>query len=270
MSGLPREEPSDQQHSSSSAIDATNLIRNQPPTKVLMKKPLTIDTESLELKENEKVQLYRHQVAGHYPIFWKSGVICKPIQKNELEFYQYISEHLKDIIPFVPRYLGVVTMNYGDLPPTPTEIKTKGSAMAEFPEQSSQTAEFNRFSKWGLRCHQKKKSALKRPVVKYIKLEDLTMPFSRPNILDLKIGSRVYGVGDDPDKVKRKIQKSAKTTSKSLGLRLCGMQVRKSFVSYCSLFFRCGELQCDNVSVPRSTTRTMMSTSSGTSSTAAC
>jgi len=193
-----------------------------------MKKPLTIDTESLESK-NEKVQLYRHQVAGHYPIFWKSGVICKPIQKNELEFYQYISEHLKDIIPFVPRYLGVVTMNYGDLPPTPTELKTKDSAKTEFTsKQSSQTAEFNRFSSWGLRCQQKKKSALQRRVVKYIKLEDLTMPFSRPNILDLKIGSRVYGVGDDPDKVKRKILKSAQTTSKSLGLRLCGMQVYNS------------------------------------------
>mmetsp|Transcript_10973 Transcript_10973/g.20178 ORF Transcript_10973/g.20178 Transcript_10973/m.20178 type:complete len:405 (-) Transcript_10973:282-1496(-) len=189
---------------------------------------LTVDLGISELRESkrgDKLHFYRHQVAGHYPIFWKSGVICKPIQKNELEFYKHVEENIPHLVPFIPRYLGVVTVNHYQLPPTPTDMKND----REVSKHTSETAEFNRFNQWGLRCHQKKKQALKnRSMINYIRLEDLTLPFSRPNILDLKIGTRVYGVGDDPKKVQRKIAKSAATTTKTLGLRLCGMQVYNS------------------------------------------
>mmetsp|Transcript_5955 Transcript_5955/g.7253 ORF Transcript_5955/g.7253 Transcript_5955/m.7253 type:complete len:399 (+) Transcript_5955:102-1298(+) len=172
-------------------------------------------------KPLEKLAFYRHQVAGHYPIFWKKGEVCKPIQKNELEFYKHIQAKIPELVPFVPKYLGVLDMEYEQLPPTPQKF--------EFSQSQANTTEFNHFNSWGLRCHQKKKQALKRrSVIKYIRLEDLTLPFSRPNILDLKIGTRVYGVNDDPEKVRRKMRKSALTTSKSLGLRLCGMQVYNS------------------------------------------
>mmetsp|Transcript_21451 Transcript_21451/g.52558 ORF Transcript_21451/g.52558 Transcript_21451/m.52558 type:complete len:399 (-) Transcript_21451:560-1756(-) len=216
-----------------SCSSSMSLTVSSQPKKKSLKRPseLEIDTsfdaamhtDDDESPENDKFAFYRHQVAGHYPIFWNAGVICKPIQKNELEFYRHIQTHLPTLVEFVPRYLGVKTMTYGQLPPTPTEQK---DSRMDFGNQKSQTAEFNRFNQWGLRCHNKKKQDLKKSSnIRYIELEDLTLPFSRPNILDLKIGTRVYGVNDDPQKIKRKIEKSASTTSCSLGLRLCGMQV---------------------------------------------
>lgn len=173
--------------------------------------------------KSEKFYFYRHQVAGHYPILWKKGAICKPIMKNELKFYQQIEASVPKLLPFVPRFLGVVTMDFDDLPRWPASPSRRANNGR--PKQS-QTAEFNRFNQWGLRCHMKKKKDMaKRPRIRYIRLEDLTLPFCRPNILDLKIGTRVYGVDDDPRKIRRKMEKSARTTSSSLGLRLCGLQV---------------------------------------------
>lgn len=200
------------------------------PKKIQMKKRKTLSIDSNVVTSDdskETFSFYRHQVAGHYPILWKSGVICKPIQKYELEFYKQVEIKFPALLPFVPRYLGVVSMDYGDLPPTPKSKSTKKEHEQKSPPHpKSQTAEYNRYNQWGLRCHIAKKKVLQnRPKINYIRLEDLTMPFSRPNILDLKIGTRVHGVNDDPLKIQRKKEKSALTTSASLGLRLCGMQV---------------------------------------------
>eukprot|EP00465_Bigelowiella_longifila_P011948 CAMPEP_0185255870 /NCGR_PEP_ID=MMETSP1359-20130426/4934_1 /TAXON_ID=552665 /ORGANISM="Bigelowiella longifila, Strain CCMP242" /LENGTH=399 /DNA_ID=CAMNT_0027840069 /DNA_START=146 /DNA_END=1345 /DNA_ORIENTATION=- len=217
---LPRS-LSDYESSSSFACEDRSLRRD-----LSIESGKSPDISFVEAKKPlEKLAFYRHQVAGHYPIFWKKGEVCKSIQKNELEFYKHIQAKIPELVPFVPKYLGVVDMEYGELPPTPTD---SNSRKFEFSPQAN-TTEFNHFNSWGLRCHQKKKQALKRrSVIKYIRLEDLTLPFSRPNILDLKIGTRVHGVNDDPEKVRRKMRKSALTTSKSLGLRLCGMQVYNS------------------------------------------
>lgn len=61
----------------------------------------------------------------------------------------------------------------------------------------------------------------------YIVLEDLTFAYSKPSILDLKLGTRQHGEYDSPAKIQSKMQRCASTTSGSIGLRLCGMQVYK-------------------------------------------
>lgn len=45
------------------------------------------------------------------------------------------------------------------------------------------------------------------------------------SILDLKIGTRQHGEHEPPSKIASKTAKCLSTTSASLGLRLCGMQV---------------------------------------------
>lgn len=56
-------------------------------------------------------------------------------------------------------------------------------------------------------------------------LEDLTASFSRPCILDLKVGTQQHSRDERPEKIASKMRKVSQSTSASLGLRLCGSQV---------------------------------------------
>jgi 1D-myo-inositol-tetrakisphosphate 5-kinase/inositol-polyphosphate multikinase len=56
-------------------------------------------------------------------------------------------------------------------------------------------------------------------------LENVSYPFFRPNILDIKLGTVLYGDDASPEKVARMIETARKTTSLETGVRLTGFQV---------------------------------------------
>ena len=62
----------------------------------------------------------------------------------------------------------------------------------------------------------------------YLVLEDLTCKYECPCILDLKMGTRVYGDDQSKDQKRKKVEKCSTSTCGRLGVWISGMQVCQS------------------------------------------
>ena len=203
------------------------------------------------------IPLYRYQVAGHSLLLSHAGTVCKPLIPTEQRFYCLLQSQLPCLMPFVPKYYGVLDPSRldektrrellwgdnntrADRDRQQEQQQTAAAAAADSGAAASSSAEaavsasgsLSRSSSastgsesvWSssmLSQRQAEASASQQWIV----IEDLTFAYSHPCIMDLKLGKRQHGLYDSADKIASKQRKCALTTSAPLGLRLCGMQL---------------------------------------------
>lgn len=86
------------------------------------------------------------------------------------------------------------------------------------------------YNPWSLRCHKQQLNRMRseskdRKLYKFLLLENVVHHFEYPCILDLKMGTRQHGDDASEEKAARQMQKCEQSTSATLGVRVCGMQV---------------------------------------------
>uniref|UniRef100_A0A6J0U167 Kinase n=1 Tax=Pogona vitticeps TaxID=103695 RepID=A0A6J0U167_9SAUR len=111
-----------------------------------------------------------------------------------------------------------------------SDLQYHGDVSTLMEDANGNQAEKNSYNPWGLHCH---KQHLNRISSKYnenkphqfLLLENVVSKYKCPCILDLKMGTRQHGDDASEEKKARQIKKCEQSTSASLGVRICGMQV---------------------------------------------
>lgn len=157
--------------------------------------------------DQAKFKAFENAAAGHDGVLSdESGeMIIKPCTQAEIEFYQEsLAEHPK-FYELMPTFMGTLQLG---APASVPDI----TAPSE-PEISQDQKDKNMLHG--------QKLATETAIV----LENLEHGFRRPNVLDLKLGARLYADNTKPEKAERLDKVAAETTSGSLNFRIAGMKV---------------------------------------------
>lgn len=152
-------------------------------------------------------------------------LVIKPCRQSEIDFYDSTSAH-PDIMAHIPTFFGRITLGAdtnaahaaGALV-LPSETDPEPSVIHGVP--GTMVVENAWAPSNGGRIH----------TDSAVVLENVAAGFKKPNILDVKLGARLWA--DDAPMAKRvKLDKDAEeTTSKSLGLRIAGMKTYQGALS---------------------------------------
>ncbi|TKA77429.1 hypothetical protein B0A55_04824 [Friedmanniomyces simplex] len=174
------------------------------------------------------LKAFENAAAGHDGVLSDptGELLIKPCTGTEAEFYQQTLQEHPDFAELIPAFMGMLQLG--------APAQAADSAAVQELVQSSQTQKDQSHSS---------KIATETAIV----LENLEHGFSKPNVLDLKLGAKLYADGTAPEKAQRLDKVASETTSGSLNFRLAGMKVwnGESFDTYDK--FYCRKFNAENV-----------------------
>ncbi|KAG6082102.1 hypothetical protein E4U33_006007 [Claviceps sp. LM78 group G4] len=72
---------------------------------------------------------YKHQVGGHTTLWrFSRRAVCKQLNNRENEFYETIERYHRNLLPFLPRYIGVLNVTFQKQPRRKSTVKRDESA----------------------------------------------------------------------------------------------------------------------------------------------
>ncbi|KAL8745242.1 MAG: hypothetical protein Q9190_002596 [Brigantiaea leucoxantha] len=150
------------------------------------------------------------------------AVVVKPCKQAEIDFYHSTSSHPLFQI-YIPTFVGILSLNSDPDPEiataTTTATLTPTPADELLPSSPALTHAPLVAETW------KPSSGAKIQTDLAIVLDNVAAAFKYPNILDVKLGARLWD-DEAPEAKRAKLDKDAEvTTSKPLGLRIAGMRM---------------------------------------------
>ncbi|KAI9020894.1 hypothetical protein CLU79DRAFT_835897 [Phycomyces nitens] len=164
----------------------------------------------------------QHRAGGHVAMFrLENGAICKAMTTKEQRFFEDLQANSPCRV-FMPRYMGVIRIIFCPQPEIALE-QDRQRLEALLPScRHSSTAVFPEHV-----VFRDPSPTTTKGMEEFIVMEDLTVGLEKPCVLDLKMGTRQHGVYCSAAKQASQTLKCLESTSKSLGVRMCGVQVFK-------------------------------------------
>lgn len=148
------------------------------------------------------------------------STVIKPCKDAEIRFYESTFAH-PDFFEYIPKFMGTLSL----LPENgPAHVVAAALTQATSSDQQDPTLH-NTTDPIALDQTWTPSGGAKITTETAIMLENVAEHYQKPNILDVKLGARLWG-DDAPREKREKLDRIAEeTTSKGLGIRISGMRV---------------------------------------------
>ena len=197
----------------------------------MRKKMAKVQSTTLSHHSMDDYVELEHQAAGHDGILSDrdSSLIFKPLYPQEYQFYKNIKFRPEDpsrpysesLSCWMPGFLG--TLREGS-----HTLDAKGSANSKPGNGKSQQIAPAVVQTGKDNFDEGKVDSKSLHEREFIVLENLLAGFSRPNIMDVKLGKVLYDENASDEKRERLTEVSNSTTSSTLGFRICGIKMEKN------------------------------------------
>ncbi|MCJ1471077.1 hypothetical protein MMC07_009725 [Pseudocyphellaria aurata] len=165
---------------------------------------------------------FTNTAAGHDGVLSDvSGTaVIKPCKQAEIRFYESTAAH-PEFAEYIPKFMGTLSLL---APDTSTLAATAALSQASALDQQSLTLPHSQDAMpvekaWA------PSGGGKINTETAIVLENVVNHYQKPNVLDVKLGARLWA-DDAPHAKREKLDKNAEeTTSKALGIRIAGMRI---------------------------------------------